>query len=258
MWQSARDLLKYVYLHVRQYWANYSISSSLFITALQVSLDELWGITDWMWNRTHTKEAFSNLQVGCKNVLKIKTDHPIDRVDKLYYGPMMPLDWTLDLCDCPDDPIEMNNEHIYIPCRRCNFSVSNDPSHIEMRQINAQNNLMSWEYQISGSDIAWMGGHYWQIVSLRLPECSAQPSQYWLYITYWRWPQIIKSFDDDIMVPKQYFHLLALICAKYLLPIAWASRVNIETYFDSKIDQLVKKLKEKDSVYPTGFINKAV
>ena len=55
------------------------------------------------------------------------------------------------------------------------------------------------------------------------------------------------------MVPKQYFHLLALICAKYLLPIAWASRVNIETYFDSKIDQLVKKLKEKDSVYPTGF-----
>jgi hypothetical protein len=258
MWQTARDLLKYVYLHVRQYWASYSISTSLFLIALQIALDELRAITPGTRNWSHSKELFASLLTNEKGVLKIKTNHPIDRVDKFYYWPMIPLDGTLDICDCPDNPMELNNEHIYIPCRRCCFDVPSDPSLIEMKQVHAQNNLMSWEYQISGSSVAGMWWHYWQIVTAKLPECTKDPTTYWIYMTYRRWPQIIESFDDEIMVPRQYFHLLALICAKYLLPIVWASRTNVEDYFDSKIDQLVKQLKEKDSVYPTGFINKSV
>ncbi len=258
MWQTARDLLKYVYLHIRQYWANYAISSSLFLVALQVAMDELWAATEGTWNRTHRKEVFTNFLVADDNVLKIQTDYPIDRLDKAYYWKMSPMDWSTELCDCPDDPLEMGNDIIYTWCSPCYFWLIDDSSLVEVNQITAQWHLIDWQRQISWSDVAWMWWHYWRIVSLKLPRCSKDAKVNWLYITYYRWPQQIESFDDIIMVPKSYWNLLALICAKYLLPIAWASRVNIETYFDQKIDQLIRKLKEKDTIYPTGFRNKAV
>ncbi len=192
------------------------------------------------------------------NELKIVTAHPIDRLDDLYYWTMSNLTGTTDLCDCPDDPELYDNQYLNGPCGTCNFWIKEDWTLLRMAAIAPQDHLIPGKMQIAGWDVAGMGGHYGRIVKLKVPFCWPAPETNGLYLTYYRWPQIIKSFDDVILVPHQYFSVIAMICAKYLLPIYWLARANAEVYLDQQIDKQVRKLKEKDWVYPTSFNNKAV
>jgi len=259
MWNTVRDFLRRVYLHVRQFGANYSISSRLFLDAVQTAIDDLWANTDWHWNWTHYKEAFTSFLVNDNNILKIVTTHPIDKIDSIYYWDMDPIDGSSNLCDCPDEPLTFDNEHIYIPCiSPCYFWLINNWNNLDINVVKSQSQLMNWQAQISWSEVYGMWGHYWNIISMKLPFCWKNPNDTWLFVTYYRWPQQIESFDDVLMIPKWYWSVLAKICAKYLLPISWASRQNIEQYFDVLIDKELWKLKAKDTINPTGFRNKAV
>lgn len=257
IWNTARDLLKYVYLHVRQYWANYAINTNTYLIALQTALNELWASSDWMRNRSHTKDRFVNLKANDNNELKIITSYPIDRLDDVYYWTMSKDPWSSVLCDCPDDPDLFDNSYICWPCSSCDFGIKEDWTRLIMKVVAPNDNLIPWQMQIAWSEIKWVWWHYWNIIKLKVPFSWPCPETNWLYITYYRWPQKINSFDDIIMIPYQYFSVVAMICAKYLLPIYWLARQNSEIYLDNMIDKQIKKLKEKDWVYPTSFNNKA-
>lgn len=192
------------------------------------------------------------------NELKIVTAHPIDRIDDIYCWTMSNLEWVKELCECPDDAEAYDNTYLNGPCLTCNFWIIEDATRLRMVVVAPNDHLIPGQAQIAWSDVDWVGWHYWKVVKLKVPFCAAAPESTWLYITYYRWPQILESFDDEVLVPRQYFSLLAMICAKYLLPIYWLARANAEVYLDSQIDKQIKRLKEKDWVYPTSFHNKAV
>lgn len=243
---TARDALRFVWPFIWQYWAIYSFWTDNFLYLLNTCIELLYAENGYLWTWQHIKEAYTNLTADWEWAISLLTKYPIRTVDKFFTWRMVPMPWVATACDCPPEP-ENPCTYTYawwscICCTSCCASCTNDCP-LEFTQILPHNKLSAWEYQIPWWDLPWMWGLNWRIIRLK-PSATLQ----WLWVTYYRWPNFIKSFDDLVPLPQSR--------VATVLPLLMASMINIDrsAYFQWMYSKKISDLKNEDNVFPKTMV----
>lgn len=249
---TVRQLLQSAYPILGKHWSTFAMWSNSFLELTNSILEQIynygWYIRSWQ----HYREAFTNLQwvpavpAPNNNPLQLVTSYPIWKIDKFWTGKMLPVVGQLTFCDCPvpePDPCGP-----YIPaCTNC-FCETCSPE--DWKEVLPNNQLCHWQYQVGWSTIKGMG---WLNGTVIRVKPNKQVTALW--VTYFRYFNEVKSFDDIVLLPR-WFRMAFIYAIASLVVWSWYGQfrqwqdVNYYQQFITEMD----RLKAADNIFPKDLI----
>lgn len=233
-----REWLKFAYPLIWQAWATASIGTEQFLATANSALNMIYNYQWYDWSWQHTKALF-HLSSPDKTQWKLLTKYPVKKVDKFYSTRWQDVESCASACniDCdikdPELVCEMN-------CWDCIANCSN----LEMVWILPNDQLCVWQYQIWGgnffTELWWQ---QWKIIRASLKKWVDT-----LWLTYFRWVDHLKSFDDIIPLPDSYMTARAYFLAWYVVPLYWIMMQQQDLNYHSIARKELDSLKMGDNI----------
>jgi hypothetical protein len=231
-----KDALKFTYSLLWQHWTWWLLLNNTFLYSYYSALSYIYWFQWYLWSWMHTKDAFSNMTT---DILKLNTRWPVHKVDRFWTSTYKEVDWVATPCSCED---------LTDDCRcscDCECECADNCVSLRLKQIQPNNRLCVWEYQISWSNVIWMWWLDWTIIKTRL-TCNADM----LRVSYYRWPKPPTSFDETVPLPDSFMYILWTIIACQLVPqygimMQW-QEINRYTV----VDKMLEWLKKADNRFP--------
>ena len=239
---TARDALKFARPFIWQYWSIYAFWTDSFLFILNTCIEMIYAENWYIWTWQHTKESYTNLVSDGDWAVTLLTKYPIKTIDRFYTWKMTPLQWVATACDCPvpePDPCNYTWAWDCWCCCRSSACCCTDGQELDISQILPQNKLWCWDYQISTWDLPGMWGLSWRAIKFK-PNGNISG----LRVTYYRWPNSIKTFDDIVPLPQSR--------VATVLPLLISTFVNIDRsgFFYQLYAKKIEDLKKEDNVFP--------
>lgn len=208
------------------------------LSVISDAVSRCWMYKQHKWTWSMRKDAFLTT---ADNPLRIVTTFPIRTVFWFYSWTMREYDKTQPnpFCDC-DVPQDVCKP--VAPCI-CQWKCGK----LDIKYIMPHDELCPWTYQISWSDMAWVGWNHGTVVRV-YPKTALNWD--WLWMSYFISPQQLTDFDQVIPMPVYFLPALAQM-VKYL---AWPSYLQFRTWEEINAYQdannLLENLKIDDGKQP--------
>lgn len=236
---TARDALKFAYVHLSQHGATRALWVSNFMYALNGAINHVYNYEWYVWSWQHVKDAFT---LTWKKHLRLVTRWPIQVVDKFRTWERKDVMGTASPCDCPS--IEDDSISCWCEC----FCPS-ECKDLPMVRIHPSNQLCPGEYKVNGSEIKGMWWLQWRIMEVYLPYDVT-----WLWVTYYRGPKHVTKRDDIIPVPDNFIHIIWYIIAAQCVPLYGIMMQQQDLNYWSIARKELDYLKKQDNIFPHKMI----
>ncbi len=233
-----REWLKFAYPLIWQAGATASIGTEQFLatanSALNMVYNYLWYDRSWQ----HEKALFK-LSSEDRTQRKLLTKHPVKKIDKFFSTRWVDVEKWATACnmDCDLKDPELLCQY---DCGECLVSCSP----MEMAWVLPNNQLCVWQYQIWWWNfVPELWWQQWKIIRASLPKWV---DTFW--VTYFRWVEHMKSFDDIIPLPDSFITARAYFMAWYVVPLYWIMMQQQDLNYMSLARKELDSLKMWDNI----------
>ncbi len=211
-----------------------------FMYLINQAVNMVYNYNWYTWTWTHRKDLF-DLKKWSLWVLLSRW--PVRTIDKFRTWKRTDVD-KLQEDECERACKLELPDWVIKPCCECNCIAPCKP--LDLKEIQPQNQLCAWQYQISWSYIPWMWWMDWRIVKVNL--WNIEPELLWM--TYYCWPVKLETYDDIVPLPDSFIHVLWWIIAALVVPPRWAARSQEDLSYYSLYRKELEYLKALDNIYP--------
>lgn len=233
---TVRDALRFVYPLIWQHGATRAVWANNFLVMTNHALNMIYNYNWYIWSWQHTKDLFI-IPNEDQLALRLVTSKPINTIDKFYTSNWTDIEQEFKPCKCTFDLPDV------VCWSSCECDVPCNP--LKLTKIRPQNNLCSWEYKIAWSEIAWQWWLQGRIIQVLLEKKVKQ-----LWVSYWKWPVHVKSFDDIIPLPDNFMTAFAYFIAGMIVPMYWTMMQQQDLTFTSIARKQLDELKMADNDFP--------
>lgn len=236
---TVKQFLTLVYPILGQHGISYAAWANSIIWVVNMGIDMIYNYEGMHWSWQHRKDLFNmnDRQQGA-----LLSRWPVRKIDKFWWGRWTDVDKVgLDQCYCD---MNLPEKDVIRPCCECNCETPCTP--LELKQILPQNKLCAWQYQISGSFIAWMWWLDWRIVKVDLWNQTVSD----LWMSYFCWPIKMEKFSDIIPLPDSFIQVLAWIVWAFFIPQQGIARQQDDLSLYSLYRKELDYLRKHDTIVP--------